>query len=340
MLVKARGDTFRDMTVERADLDLLLEQLRRETRDPRAGIFGPESMLWRVNRESVAFLGGGRAALLQLAHPYVAHAVDQHSHTRTDPLGRFVRTFDNVFAMVFGDLDTALNSAKRVHTYHKTITGTINEDVGPFTHGHAYQANTIPALLWVQATLLHTSVLVYELVVRPLTLGEKDAYYEESKKFGALFGIPFEGNPPDWTSFEKYMDEMFAPGSPVVVGAPARDMASYLLRAPAPGLSMVMKWYETMTAVLLPERIREEFGFRVRGAERAMFRASIEALKRGTPLLPSALRFLPAYNIALRRIAAKRPTRFEIMVARAWESLAKKNRSGTGARARPIRAAA
>src|SRR5688572_9798298 len=125
------------MTVERDDLHQLLDRLRRETEDPRAGVFGPNSMLWRVNRESIAFLGGGRAALLQLAHPYVAHAVDQHSHTKTDLLGRFVRTFDNVFSMVFGDLDSALGSARRVHTYHGTVTGKIEEDVGPYKKGHA-----------------------------------------------------------------------------------------------------------------------------------------------------------------------------------------------------------
>lgn len=329
------------MTVSRDDLDALLEQLKRETRDPRGGVFGPESMLWRVNRESIAFLGGGRAALLQLAHPYVAHAVDQHSHTKTDLSGRFVRTFDNVFALVFGDLDTAINSAKRVHAYHRTVTGEIGEDVGPFKKGHGYQANTIPALLWVQATLLDTSVQVFELVCRPLSLWEKDEYYEESKKFGALFGIPPAAAPPDWSAFRRYMDEMFAPGSPVVASAPAKDLARYLMLPPAPGLSVPMKWYRTMTAALLPERIREEYGYRFGKTEQAMFRGSIEALKRGYPLLPSALRFLPAYNIALRRIAAKRPTRFELLVARAWDNLAKKQRPrGRGSRIKPVPAAA
>ncbi len=328
-------------TVSRGELDVLLERLRRETVDPRAGVFGPQSMLWRINRESIAFLGGGRAALLQLAHPFVAHAVDQHSHTKTDLSGRFVRTFDNVFAMVFGDLDTALNSAKRVHTYHGTVTGTITEDVGPYHRGDSYHANFVPALLWVQATLLHTSVQVYELVFRPLSLWEKDAYYNESKKFGALFGIPEAANPPDWTAFERYMADMFAPGSPVAVGAPARDMAHYLMQSPVPGLGPVAKWYETMTAALLPERIREEYGFKLGRVERATFRASIEALRRGYPMLPSALRFLPAYNIALRRIAAKRPTRFELLVARAWDGLVKENRpKGRGSRLKPVPAAA
>jgi uncharacterized protein (DUF2236 family) len=323
------------MAVERDDLAQLLERLRRECRDRRGGVFGPESMLWRVNREAIAFLGGGRAALLQLAHPYVAHAIEQHSRTKTDLFGRFVRTFDNVFSLVFGDLDTALASARRVHALHATVTGEIDEDVGPFVHGHVYEANTIPALLWVQATLIHTSVQVFELVMRPLSLWEKDAYYADSKKFGLLFGIPEEAAPDDWVSFARYFDQMVAPGSAIAVGRPAGEMARYLMQPPKPGLGPVMSWYETMTAVLLPERIREEYGLVVGAAERALFRASIATLRRTYPRLPSAMRFLPAYNDALRRIAAKPPSPFERLVSRAWDRLAQANRAHAP-RVRPL----
>ena len=67
-------------------------------------------MSWKIGREAITFLGGGRAALLQLAHPYVAHGVDQHSETRTDPIGRFNRTFLHVFNMIFGSQADALES--------------------------------------------------------------------------------------------------------------------------------------------------------------------------------------------------------------------------------------
>ena len=86
--------------------------LVRDVRDPRAGILGPDSIAWRVGGDLAVFLGGGRAALLQLAHPMVAYAIDHHSKTRADVLGRFQRTFRNVFAMVFGELDDALTSLR------------------------------------------------------------------------------------------------------------------------------------------------------------------------------------------------------------------------------------
>ena len=89
--------------VTRDQLEAHLADLRAQVGDPHAGVFGPGSAAWTIASDVGLFVGSGRAALLQLAHPMVAYAIDQHSHTRADVLGRFQRTFDNVFAMVFGD---------------------------------------------------------------------------------------------------------------------------------------------------------------------------------------------------------------------------------------------
>ena len=61
--------------VSRDDSAALIAAVERGVADPRAGIFGPQSISWRINRESALFLGAGRAALLQLAHPWVATAL-------------------------------------------------------------------------------------------------------------------------------------------------------------------------------------------------------------------------------------------------------------------------
>src|SRR5690606_37999480 len=142
------------MTVTRDDLERALGRLRAQVDDPRAGLYGPRSVSWLVNRETVVFLAGGRAALLQLAHPFVAAAIDQHSRTRNDPLGRFQRTFSNVYAMVFGDLDRACASARRVHAIHRRIRGPIGAAVGSYRADSRYEANDEAALFWVQATLV------------------------------------------------------------------------------------------------------------------------------------------------------------------------------------------
>src|SRR5579862_8401354 len=115
--------------VSRADLESLLATLERQTVDPRAGLFGPNSVTWKISRESALFLGSGRAALLQLAHPWVAAAIAQHSTVLNRPIARFHNTFRVVFTMVFGSLDQALGAARHLYSLHTYIRGELPEGV-------------------------------------------------------------------------------------------------------------------------------------------------------------------------------------------------------------------
>jgi uncharacterized protein (DUF2236 family) len=289
------------MTVTRADLEHHIELVRAEVVEPAHGIYGPGSTSWRVDKEIVLFLGGGKAALLQLAHPYVAHAVDQHSATRDDPLGRFQRTFDNVWAMVFGDLDTAVRCARRVHAIHSRIEGEILEDVGAFRRGHRYHANDEQGLLWVHATLLETAVQVYELFVRPLEPDEKERFYAESKRFAHLFGLGDDVVPPTWVAFEEYFRRMLA-SDQIAVGEPARELGQFLFKSPNPRFRRLFTWIRIMTAGLMDERLRREFELGFGRSERAVFAASVALVRNGYRVLPPRLRHVPAYVRAQRRL--------------------------------------
>ena len=82
-------------------------------------------MVWRIDREAAIFLAAGRALLLQLAHPWVAAAIAEHSHSLSDPIGRFHRTFGVVFTMVFGTTDEAIAAARRLYHRHAAISGAL-----------------------------------------------------------------------------------------------------------------------------------------------------------------------------------------------------------------------
>jgi uncharacterized protein (DUF2236 family) len=127
-------------------LECELNQVRAAAAGSLAGIFGPRSMTWRVDREAAIFLGAGRALLLQLAHPWIAAAIGQHSDTFADPISRFHRTFSVVFTMVFGRLEQSLHAARRLHRRHAAISGTMQLAAGPFPAGSFYCANCVPAL--------------------------------------------------------------------------------------------------------------------------------------------------------------------------------------------------
>ncbi len=286
--------------VGRARLEEALRELAASGFDPRWGIHRPDSLAWEINRENVLFLGGGCAALLQLAHPAVASAIAQHSRTRGDVWGRFWRTFRNVWAMSFGDFEQAASAARRVHAIHSRVFGPLEPGTGAGPAA-SYRANDPSALLWVYATLLDTSIQVFQLVVRPLSEAERDRYVVQSHAFARLFGIPRELLPPTHAEFAGYMRRM-AESAEIDAWPPARSMADYLLHRPPPGLGPWAAWYRVMTAGLLPPRLRQGFGLPFGTEERRRFGRSIGTLRRWLPRLPGLVRFLPAYHAARRRV--------------------------------------
>src|ERR1019366_1035332 len=154
-----------DSKVSRHDLEALLATVTCRTSDAKAGIFGPHSVSWKINRESALFLGAGRAALLQLAHPWVATALAEHSNLMSKPIARFHNTFRIVFTMIFGSLPQAMAASRHLYQLHTRIRGQMPEDVAAYRRGSTYEANEIAALRWVYATLVESAALAYECVM-------------------------------------------------------------------------------------------------------------------------------------------------------------------------------
>src|SRR4029453_15542064 len=174
MTSPAEHDPLEIVSTERLECELTA--VRGAAVDPLSGVFGPRSITWQVDREAAIFLGAGRALLLQLAHPWVAAAVEQHSDTFANPIGRFHRTFSTVFTMVFGSLDQSPDAAPPPHRRHAAIRGTLPSEAGPFPAGSSYRANEISALNWVHATLWETALVAYALVLPALREDERERY--------------------------------------------------------------------------------------------------------------------------------------------------------------------
>jgi uncharacterized protein (DUF2236 family) len=267
------------------------------------GVFGPGSVIWRVDRETAIFLGAGRALLLQLAHPWVAAAIAKHSRTLDDPIGRFHRTFGVVFSIVFGSLDQAVAAARRLHRRHAAIQGHLPTAVGPFAAGSRYQANEIAALQWVHATLTETALLAHDLVLEPLRHEERERYYGESKLFAGLFGIPCGCLPPDWTAFATYNETMWESDT-LMVSPAACEIAQRLLSGAGTWLCPP-QWYCALTAHLLPSRLRRGFGLRYDRAERRLAVDALAWIRRFYPVLPERLRYVAPYQEAMARLSGR-----------------------------------
>lgn len=289
--------------VSESDLSAALEIVRAEAAGPVEGIFGPASVTWRIDREAVLFLGAGRALLLQLAHPWVAAAIAEHSRTLQDPIGRFHRTFELMFTMVFGSRDGAIAAAQRLHRRHAMISGVLPEAVGPFASGSSYSANDAAALRWVHATLVETSAMAYDLVLPPLSREERERYWTESRLYAALFGLKPSDMPEDWASFAAYNAAM-AESDTLTVSAAAREIAGQIF-AGARRWLRPPRWYLALSVGMLPERLRAGFGFEVSERDRRAADRALVWLRRVYPHLPARLRYAGPYHEAQARLQGK-----------------------------------
>lgn len=303
--------------VSENELELTLSKVRAKAAGPIPGVFGPDSVTWRIDREAVIFLGAGRALLLQLAHPWVAAAIAEHSKTLADPIGRFHRTFDIVFAMVFGSLDRAMLSSRQLHRRHAMIVGLMPETVGPFAAGSRYCANDIPSLCWVHATLVETALMVHDLVLPPLSTEERERYWSESRTFGALFGLTGDDLPADWSGFSAYAAAM-AQSDTLTVSPAAREIAAQIFGGARPWLRPP-RWYRALTATLLPERLRVGFGFELDERDARSADNALRWIRRVYPKLPDRLRYVGPYQEAQARLRGEpQPDWMTRCLNRAW----------------------
>ncbi len=269
------------------------------------GFFGPGSVTWRVNRESAVFLGAGRAALLQLAHPWVAVALAHHSNLLNDAIGRFHSTFRIIYTMLFGTRAQAIEASKRLYQRHTGIRGELPHAIGSYVQGEHYEANEIAALRWVYATLVESAILAYDFVLPALSPGQREQYYLESKRMAALFGIRAEDLPQDWAAFSRYTAEMF--DSPQLG---VDDNALALGRSVLSGAGTWFRpphWYLSLTAFWMPPRLRTGFSLPFSTREQQAVDRVARWLPRLYPRIPEMLRFVGPFHEADARLRGHLP---------------------------------
>lgn len=239
----------------------LREQLAGATDE---GYFGPGSAIWLIHREAVLALGLGRALLLQLAHPWVAQAVADHSTFRDDPLGRLAATVMCAEFLVFGDRSQADSASAHIRQVHTRIHGTLDQAVGRWPAGTRYSAEDPDALLWVLATLMDSALVVYEACFGPLPSHTVGRYLHEAARLGAMIGVRPEDAPRTRAELNAYMERMVAEGA-VAVGPIAHRMATALLRPSMPLRARTISWpyraaARAAASLSMPAGLQEQYG--------------------------------------------------------------------------------
>jgi uncharacterized protein (DUF2236 family) len=281
-----------------------------------AGLYGPTSEGWGLNREAMLLLGAGpRSLLLQVAHPLIAEGVDQHSDFRADPWARLTGTVRSYLTVVYGTGPRARTEIARLNRLHRSIVGPVRDPAaGAVTGAQTYAARDPELSLWVHATLVDSMIVAYDAWIEPLDRARRAAYYEETRPVGRAFGIPDSLLPPDLATFERYLERMLASGGPVTVTPTARSLAETILHpslgplvpALAPLLARVparaYDWTLWPSVALLPESVREGYGIRWTPVERAVAGWLVATWRAWRPILPQRLRWFSAAVEASDRI--------------------------------------
>jgi uncharacterized protein (DUF2236 family) len=304
-MAKARRD--KRHTIDPADLERLQVATGVTAVDPTRSLLGPGTVTWRVNREAVLLAGGGCALMLQVAHPLVAAGVARYSNFRRDPLQRLYRTLDLMLTITFSPAAEAIAAVREIERRHARVHGKLEAAVGSYAAGTSYDANDPDLLLWVHATLVDTSVRVYEMFVGTLSDADRKEYYEESKVVGRVLGIPDAVLPANLPAFQRYMQAMVG-GDRLAVSPAGREIAASIQEPDRPfGLKYVMPPFNLLTTGLLPKAVRTHYGYEWSATRETLLRTLVTATQLVLPLLPDRLRFFPHAYRAWAREGVRRP---------------------------------
>ena len=285
----------KEIMVGREKHEVLLAQLMSEHQDLSKGYFGPDSMTWKLYREPTIVLGSMRALLLQIAHPAIANGVASYSNFKKDFAGRAHRTFLSMVRIWFGDVPTANKSARRLYIIHSMIRGQVVWETEDETIVNPFCATDPDLLYWVLATLVDTTLVLFEKTVRKLSEAEKEQFFQESKITAQLMGIPLTAYPENLEMFYVRYYKVINDGT-LRLSEDGQAIKKALFNVPYP----IRRINEILADGFLPEPTKKLYGFT---PSKWFLKSILWGARISTWLTPDDLRYPPHYHQAMFRLA-------------------------------------
>lgn len=166
------------------------------------GLFGPNSVTWRVHAEPILLLGGIRALFLQALHPRAIAGVVQNSAYRADPWGRLRRTIAYVGTTIYGTTEEAEQAGRRVRAVHARLRGR-----DPAT-GAEFRIDDPELLRWVHVTEVDSYAQTARRAGLRLPARDWDRYWDEQRRRAALVGLEPATVPGSVAAAEAYLRDM------------------------------------------------------------------------------------------------------------------------------------
>ena len=270
------------------------------------GYFGPNSMMWKVNKEITVLFGGARALLMHAAHPLIAAGARQTSFYQRDPWKRLIRTLSLQNSVTFGTKKEADESAHRINKLHEVIKG--KDEIT----GDIYDALDHEQLLWVHACLQISSIYFYEKTVKKLTDDEKNQYHKENMLSAELVLVNIKEMPQTHEGLRDWVIEKSKTDKYLLYTDVAKDVQEIILGGPVPRHIKPIWPFIAFTAFnTLPPEFKEIYGIKTTRLKSLILLFNLYFLKFTRPFLPPFFRLIPPARWARQRLKKKPNLRFE-----------------------------
>ena len=264
------------------------------------GYFGPQSMMWKINREITVLFGGARALLMHAAHPLIAAGARQTSFYQRDPWKRLIRTLSLQNSVTFGTKQEADESAHRINKLHEVIKG--KDSVS----GGIYDALDHEQLLWVHACLQISSIYFYEKTVKKLSVEEKDLYHQENMIAADLVLVDTKEMPQTHNELKDWVTTKSREKDYLIVTDVAEDVKDIIAGGPVPRHIKPIWPFIAFTAFqTLPQEFKDIYGIKTSKFKRVIVNLNLGMLKYTRPFLPPFFRLIAPARWANQRIKRK-----------------------------------
>jgi uncharacterized protein (DUF2236 family) len=264
------------------------------------GYFGPQSMMWKINREITVLFGGARALLMHAAHPLIAAGARQTSFYQRDPWKRLIRTLSLQNSVTFGTKQEADESAHRINKLHEVIKG--KDSVS----GGIYDALDHEQLLWVHACLQISSIYFYEKTVKKLSINEKNLYHQENMIAAELVLVDIKEMPQTHDELKDWVTTKSREKDYLVVTDVAEDVKDIISGGPVPKHIKPIWPFIAFTAFqTLPQEFKDIYGIKTSKFKRVIVNINLGILKYTRPFLPPFFRLIAPARWANQRIKRK-----------------------------------
>jgi uncharacterized protein (DUF2236 family) len=269
------------------------------------GYFGPNSMMWKVNKEITVLFGGARALLMHAAHPLIAAGARQTSFYQRDPWKRLIRTLSLQNSVTFGTKVEADESATRINKLHEVING---ED--EVTGGY-YDALDHDQLLWVHACLQISSIYFYEKTVKKLSDEEKNLYHQENMVAAEMVLVDKKLMPQTHKELKKWVIDNSRKNDYLVKTDVALDVYEIINGGPVPTHIKPIWPFISFTAFnTLPKEFKEIYGIKESKVKKLLVSFNLLLLKITRPLLPPFFRLIAPARWAQQRLTRNPSLKF------------------------------